>query len=83
MPTGKISHFDAGRGYGFIIRDDGGADVFVHKNFLVNADILKKGQCVSFEVVTDERRDKARADQVRVMEDDQLAALARVWKIED
>ena len=82
MQTGKISHFDAGRGYGFIIRDDGGADVFVHVSAIVNADLLKKGQSVSFEIVMDERRDKARADKVKVLDGDQLAAQARVWKVE-
>jgi len=67
MPTGRISHYDAGRGYGFIIRDDGGDDVFVHANYIVNADLLKKDQRVSFEVVTDDRRNKPRGDQVRVL----------------
>ena len=67
MPTGRISHYDAGRGYGFIIRDDGGDDVFAHANYIVNADLLKKDQRVSFEVVTDDRRNKPRGDQVRVL----------------
>ena len=68
MPTGKVSHFDAGRGYGFIIRDDGGADVFVHANHIVSAALLKKGQGVSFEIVMDPRRGKPRADRVRVID---------------
>jgi cold shock protein len=67
MPTGKVSHFDAGRGFGFIIPDDGGADVFVHANYLANADLLKKDQRVSFEVVNDDRRNKPRADHVLVI----------------
>jgi CspA family cold shock protein len=28
--TGKIAWFDPKKGYGFIIRDDGGKDIFVH-----------------------------------------------------
>jgi cold shock protein len=67
MPIGKISHYDEARGFGFIIPDDGGADVFVYVNHLVNADFLRKDQCVSFEVVSDERRGKPRADKVRVI----------------
>jgi cold shock protein len=67
MSTGRISHYDEGRGFGFIIPDDGGADVFVHANYLVNADALKKDQRVSFEVVNDDRRGKPRADKVRVL----------------
>jgi cold shock protein len=80
MPTGKVSFYDDARAFGFIVRDDGGADVFCHANHLVNADLLKKGQAVSFEIVMDDRRGKLRADSVRVMDDDRCAALARVWK---
>jgi CspA family cold shock protein len=57
-----------GEGFGFIIPDDGGADVFVHANHLVNAEFLRKDQRVSFEIVNDERRGKPRADQVRALE---------------
>jgi CspA family cold shock protein len=67
MPIGKVSHYDEGRGFGFIVRDDGGPDLFVHANYLVNADLLKKDQRVSFEVVNDDRRGKPRADKVRVI----------------
>jgi CspA family cold shock protein len=67
MSIGRVSHYDDSRGFGFIIPDDGGADVFVHPNYLVNADLLKKDQRVSFEIVTDDRRNKPRADRVRVI----------------
>jgi cold shock protein len=79
MPTGRVSFFDEARGFGFIVRDDGGADVFCHANHLVNADLLKKDQRVSFEIVMDDRRGKQRADDVRVMDD---AALARAWPVD-
>ncbi len=69
MPTGKVSHYDSGRGFGFIIPDDGGADVFVHATNITNADILKRDQGVSFEIVLDDRRNKPRADRVRVIDD--------------
>jgi cold shock protein len=80
MPIGKVSHYDEARGFGFIVRDDGGADVFCHANHLVNADLLKKDQRFSFEIVMDDRRGKPRADQVRVMDDDRCAALAQVFR---
>ena len=67
MPFGKVAHYDEGRGFGFIAPDDGGADVFAHANHLVNADFLRKDQRVSYEIVTDERRGKPRADKVRVL----------------
>ena len=67
MSTGRISHYDEARGFGFIIPDEGGADVFVHANYIVNADFLRKDQKVSFEVVNDDRRGKQRADRVRVI----------------
>lgn len=67
MPNGTVSHFDEARGFGFITPEDGGSDVFVHANYLVNADFLRKNQRVSFETVMDDRRGKMRADQVRVI----------------
>jgi len=30
MATGKVLHFDAIRGYGFVTADDGGDDIFLH-----------------------------------------------------
>ena len=62
-----VAHYDDGRGFGFIKPDDGASDVFVHAKFLVNADLLKKDQRVSFDVVTDDRCGKPRADKVRVL----------------
>jgi CspA family cold shock protein len=67
MLTGKVSHYDSGRGFGFIIPDDGGADVFVHAKYLSNASLLKKDQRVTFEIVDDASRNKPRADNVRVL----------------
>ena len=82
MRTGKVAFYVEGRGFGFITPDDGTQDVFVHANHITNADVLRKDQRVSFEIVNDQRRGKPRADKVLVLDDDQLAAQARVWKVE-
>jgi cold shock protein len=67
MSIGKVSHYNESRGFGFIVPDDGGADVFVHASCLVSAILLRKDQRVSFEVANDERTGKLRADKVRVI----------------
>ena len=67
MSTGRILKYDEVRKFGFIMPDGGGNDVFVHGSSLINADELTKGQRVEFEIVTDDRRGKPRADQVWVL----------------
>ena len=64
---GTVLHYNQDRGFGFIARDGGGADVFVHANDLVNADRLRTDERVSFEIATDHRHNKPRADRVRVL----------------
>ncbi len=51
MPTGTVKWFSAEKGYGFIARDDGGDDVFVHFSAIDGGGFktLDEGQKVSFE----------------------------------
>ena len=52
MPSGHVKFFNADRGFGFIVPDGGGSDVFVHIHE-VEADglkILVAGQSVAYEV---------------------------------
>lgn len=61
MATGSVARFDPKRGYGFLIPDDGGEDVFVHQN---NIDMegfryLKPGERVSYELEVGEKGMKA------------------------
>ena len=49
--TGTVKWFDAGRGFGFVTRDEG-ADVFVHQSAIQGEGYrtLAEGQRVEFEV---------------------------------
>lgn len=53
MQTGKVKWFDVKKGYGFIVPDDGSADVFVHHSAIdmKGYRVLAEGAAVRFEVV--------------------------------
>jgi cold shock protein len=55
MPTGKVKWFDTKKGYGFIIPDDGGRDLFVHITAVQKAGYtdLVPGVRVSYEIKPD------------------------------
>jgi CspA family cold shock protein len=55
MPTGKVKWFHEQKGYGFIVPDDGGKDVFSHISALERTGLatLNDGQKVSFDLVTE------------------------------
>jgi len=53
MKQGKVKFFDTQKGFGFIQPDDGGDDVFVHRNNVENLDYdqgLEDNEAVEFEV---------------------------------
>lgn len=52
MPIGTIKWFNESKGWGFIIPEDGGDDVFVHYSAIQTEGFktLKEGQKVSYEL---------------------------------
>ena len=69
MATGVVKWFNSTKGFGFIQPDDGGADVFVHISAVERSGLrdLPDGQKVSYELVMDQRKGKASAEQLKLV----------------
>ncbi len=67
MPIGTVKWFNATKGFGFILPQDGGKDVFVHITAVQKAGLtgLKDGQKVSYDVV--QERGKAAAANLKTL----------------
>jgi cold shock protein len=66
MATGTVKFFNAQKGYGFIVQDAGGPDVFVHISAVERAGMadLREGQKVSFDLERD-RQGRASAANLK------------------
>ena len=53
MSTGQVKWFNNAKGFGFILPDDGGSDLFAHYSSIgmEGYKTLKAGQMVSFDIV--------------------------------
>ncbi len=67
MAMGTVKWFNATKGFGFIVPQDGGKDVFVHITAVQAAGLkgLNDGQNVSYDVVME--RGKAAAANLRLV----------------
>jgi cold shock protein len=69
MPTGKVKFFNAAKGFGFIVPDDGSQDIFVHISNVTDESVveLREGQKVSYGGQISKRSGKPEAFDVVVV----------------
>ena len=69
MATGTVKFFNSQKGFGFIVQDGGGPDVFVHISAVERAGMtsLNEGQKVSFDVQADPRSGKSAAANLQAV----------------
>ena len=69
MPTGTVKFFNQDKGFGFIVVDGGGPDVFVHITAVESSGLsgLNDGQKVSFESKMDPKKGKPNAVNIKTI----------------
>jgi CspA family cold shock protein len=67
MNTGTVKFFNATKGFGFIVLDNGQPDVFVHVSAVERSGMssLVEGQKISFDIVKDNRSGKSAAENLQ------------------
>jgi len=67
MAQGTVKFFNAQKGYGFIVQDNGGPDIFVHISAVERSGLgtLEAGQKLSFDIEADRRSGKSAAANLR------------------
>lgn len=69
MAQGTVKFFNAQKGFGFIVQDNGGPDVFVHISAVERSGLrgLAEGQKVSFDIEADRRSGKSAAANLQAL----------------
>lgn len=74
--TGIVKFYDAARGFGFIIPESGGKDVFFHQTSLQDARVVSTGHEVEYSLFQVFPKDKPRAMSVRLLSSRSLSYAA-------
>jgi CspA family cold shock protein len=69
MAQGTVKFFNAQKGFGFIVQDNGGPDVFVHISAVERAGMsnLNEGQKLTFDIEADKRSGKSAAANLQTV----------------
>jgi CspA family cold shock protein len=69
LATGTVKFFNSQKGFGFIVQDGGGPDVFVHISAVERAGMsnLNEGQKLTFDVEADQRSGKSAATNLETV----------------
>jgi len=67
MPAGTVKWYSSQKGYGFILPDEGGSDVFVHATALEASSLttLNEDQRILYDIETNKRTGKPAAINLR------------------
>ncbi len=69
MASGRVKWFDNKKGFGFIVKDESGEDVFVHHTAITGDGFktLNEGEVVNFELIESDKGLKAQNVQRGLM----------------
>jgi len=69
MAQGTVKFFNPNKGFGFIVQDNGGPDVFVHISAVERAGMstLNEGQKLKFDIEADRRSGKSAAANLQAV----------------